>query len=393
MSKTKTSKLLLVYKQSLLDKMIGKITDEMIKDKNKIFFDPSIGSGQIVGAIEQKLIDCGNTIKDVSKRVFGLEDNNYDISIAKHKNYLQGTYMKGTLFNMPKEMKNIFKNIKKEDITALTNPPYRGGEELHQRFYNRLCEAAGNVITIQPATPYFNKNPKPRKHEAEMIENILNHKTDAEIVSRNVFENATIENYLAITTTNTTQKNNTNKLSSITYEDGKTYNNVDIKDVNISGVDPKVYSVLREKFDDYVLKHGSLDDITYYKLNKFKKNICGLPKLRSNIGTRNFFSFIPSDEKLSQYYTTSINEKHDYGIEVKSNKQIKNVYAYLKTYVARFGLALLKINPNNHTGRFFRKVPLVDFNKKWSDEMLKKELKLTNSEMKFIIKLLGNYHG
>ena len=166
-----------------------------------------------------------------------------------------------------------------------------------------------------------------------------------------------------------------------------------MKDVNISGVDPKVYSVLRKKFDDYVLKHGSLDDITYYKLNKFKKNICGLPKLRSNIGTRNFFSFIPSDEKLSQYYTTSINEKHDYGIEVKSNKQIKNVYAYLKTYVARFGLALLKINPNNHTGRFFRKVPLVDFNKKWSDEMLKKELKLTNSEMKFIMKLLGNYHG
>lgn len=392
MSKTKTSKLLLVYKQSLLDKMLGKITDEMIKDKNKVFFDPSIGSGQIVGAIEQKLIDCGLKIKEISKRVFGLEDNNYDISIAKHKNYLQGTYMKGTLFKMPTEMKHIFKNIKKEDITIFTNPPYRGGEELHQRFYNRSCEVAGYVNMIQPATPYINKN-KPRKNEAEMIKNILNHKTDAEIVSRDVFENATIENYLAITSTNTMQKNNTDKLSSITYEDGKTYNNVDMKDVNISGIDPKVYSVLREKFDDYVLKHGSLDDITYFKLNKFKKNICGLPKLRSNIGTRNFFSFIPSDEKLSQYYTTNINEKHDYGIEVKSNKQIKNVYAYLKTYVARFGLALLKINPNNHTGRFFRKVPLVDFNKKWSDEMLKKELKLTNSEMKFIMKLLGNYHG
>ena len=392
MSKTKTSKLLLKYKNNLVDKMLSRIPENVFKDKSKVFFDPSIGSGQIIGAVEQKLIDYGNTIKDVSKRVFGLEDNNYDLNIAKHKNYLQGEYMKGTLFNMPKDMKNKFKEIDPKNIIALTNPPYGGSKELHQRFYNELCNKVGLVVIIQPATPYINKN-KSRKHEAEMIDNILKYKTDVEIVSRDVFENATIENFLAITTTNTTQKNKTNKLSSITYEDGKKYNSVDMKDVNISGVDPKVYSVLRKKFDDYVLKHGSLDDITYYKLNKFKKNICGLPKLRSNIGTRNFFSFIPSDEKLSQYYTTSINEKHDYGIEVKSNKQIKNVYAYLKTYVARFGLALLKINPNNHTGRFFRKVPLVDFNKKWSDEMLKKELKLTNSEMKFIMKLLGNYHG
>ena len=205
MSKTKTSKLLLVYKQSLLDKMIGKITNEMIKDKNKIFFDPSIGSGQIIGAVEQKLIDYGNTIKDVSKRVFGLEDNNYDLNIAKHKNYLQGEYMKGTLFNMPKDMKNKFKEIDPKNIIALTNPPYGGSKELHQRFYNELCNKVGLVVIIQPATPYINKN-KSRKHEAEMIDNILKYKTDVEIVSRDVFENATIENFLAITTTNTTIK-------------------------------------------------------------------------------------------------------------------------------------------------------------------------------------------
>ena len=389
MSKTKTSKLLLVYKQSLLDKMLGKITDEMIKDKNKIFFDPSIGSGQIVGAIEQKLIDCGLKIKEISKRVFGLEDNNYDISIAKHKNYLQGTYMKGTLFKMPTEMKHIFKNIKKEDITIFTNPPYRGGEQLHQRFYNRSCEVAGYVNMIQPATPYFNKQ-KPRNHEAEMINNILNHKTDAEIVSRNVFENATIENYLAITSTNTMQKNKSGKLSSITYEDGNKYDDVDMKDVNILGIGPKTISVLREKFDNYVAKHGSLHDITYRKYKKYKTNICGLPKLRSNIGTRVFYSFIPYDEKISQYYTRSINEKHDYGIEVKSNQQIKNVYTYLKTYVARFGLALLKINQHNGP---FKKVPLVDFDKVWTDEMLIKELKLTKKEVYIMKKVLGNYHG
>ena len=103
-----------------------------------------------------------------------------------------------------------------------------------------------------------------------MIKNILKYKTDAMLVGRDVFENATIENDLAITTTDTTQKNESNKLSSITYKDGKTFKNVDMKNVNIHGIDPKVISVLTEKFDNYVSKHGSLQDITYYKLNKLK---------------------------------------------------------------------------------------------------------------------------
>ena len=90
MSKTKTSKLLLKYKNNLVEKILSRIPEKDFKDKSKVFFDPSIGSGQLVSAIEQKLIDCGNTIKDVSKRVFGLEDNNYDLNIAKHKNYLVG---------------------------------------------------------------------------------------------------------------------------------------------------------------------------------------------------------------------------------------------------------------------------------------------------------------
>ena len=33
------------------------------------------------------------------------------------------------------------------------------------------------LYSYQPATPYQNQK-KPRQHEAEMIENVLNHKTD-----------------------------------------------------------------------------------------------------------------------------------------------------------------------------------------------------------------------
>ena len=55
--KIKTSKLLLKYKNGIIDKMLSTIPESMFKDKNVIFFDPSMGSGQLIGAIEQKLID------------------------------------------------------------------------------------------------------------------------------------------------------------------------------------------------------------------------------------------------------------------------------------------------------------------------------------------------
>ena len=41
----------------------------------------------------------------------------------------------------------------------------------------------------------------------------------------------------------------------------------------------------------------------------------------------------------------------------------------------------------------FRKVPLVDFDKKWTDKLLIKELKLTQEEFKIIVDTLGHYHG
>ena len=120
------------------------------------------------------------------------------------------------------------------------------------------------------------------------------------------------------------------------------------------------------------------------KINSTKEN-----HLRIKNFIFNEFRFYLSNTK---YYTTDISKKHDFGIEVENNEQIKNVYSYLTTCVARFGLAILKNNPNNHMGEF-AKVPLVDFNKNWTDDVLIKELKLTPEEMKVIINAVENYHG
>ena len=276
----------------------------------------------------------------------------------------------------------------------IANPPYVGGQQLHQKFFNKAVEMTkdgGIVVFLQPATPYLNQKNTKRKHEAKMTENVLEYKTDVKILNSNIFKGALIGNDLAITVLHK-DKNTSGKLNSITYKDGNKYENVSLEDISMTGISPAVFSEIKSKYENYIANKGNLQDKTYYKRNIETKKVVGLAKIRGHMGSSDMYTFQPSNITDTKYYTTDISQKHDFGIEIENNKQIKNVYSYLTTYVARFGLAILKINPNNHGGEF-AKVPLVDFDKKWTDEMLMKEIGLTEKEMKVIINTVGNYHG
>jgi len=378
-----SEKFLMKYDE-LATTLVNEIPEEEFKSKTSTFFDPSMGSGQVVVKIEQKLKEYGHSESNISKRVFGFEIGKWEVTVARRKHNLLGDYKyEGNVF----DMKKVFDNV-------ITNPPYVGKAQLHQKFFNKSvnewCKPNGNVVFIQPATPYQNQK-KPRQHEAEMIENILNHKTDVKILDANIFKGADIGNDLAITVLHKV-KDTSGKLNSITYKNGNKYENVDLNNVSMTQINPDIFSTIKSKYENYITNNGSLQDKTYYKLNNPKNNIAGLPKIRGHMGQSDMYTFQPSDITNTQYYTTNISEKHDFGIEVENNKQIKNVYSYLMTHVSRFGLSILKNNPNNHMGEF-GKVPLIDFNKKWTDEMLIKELGLTQKEFKIIVKTLGDYHG
>ena len=297
---------------------------------------------------------------------------------------MYGTYVKGNIFNMPKSFPRNF------DV-GMQNPPYDGANELHQRFYNRLFEVTGLVISLQPATPYFNSkdNAHKRKHEAKMIKTIKENKTNVEIIDQRIFNDTHIHTDLAITAT-FKEKNTSGKVNSIIYKNGETYQNVDIKDISMTQIDPNVFSTIKSKYENYVAKNGSLQDVTYK--SKPKNYVAALPKVRGNIGTNDIYTFLPAKINDTKYFTTDVKQRREFGIHVKNNKQIKNVYSYLKTYIARFGLALTKIGITLYRKEFIR-VPLVNFDKEWTDEMLIKELNLTQQEYKLIVQTLGNYHG
>lgn len=66
-----------------------------------------------------------------------------------------------------------------------------------------------------------------------------------------------------------------------------------------------------------------------------------------------------------------------------SKEQSTNLAAYLQTKFARFMNSLAKVS-QDATSKTYRFVPIVDFNKKWTDEALYKEYNLTLKEINFV---------
>ena len=364
--------------------MISKIPEKVLKSKDTTFYDRSMGGGQIVSEIEKTLKEYGHSISNISKRMFGYGEGKWDTVVAKKDHKLVGTYF----YNGGERVEMNFK-----PTVTITNPAYSGTEQLHQQSFNKDVEKTadgGYVVYIQPATTYLTQK-KYRNHEAKMAENVLKYKTDVYLLDPSIFEGAHINNDLSITVLHKV-KNTTGKLNSITYKNSERHENVDLNDISMTGIDPNTYGVIRSKYEAYVNKHGSLQDVAHQKEHKHINYLAGLSKVRGNMGTADFYSFMPSNPKDTKYYTNDVSEKFDFGIKVKNNKQIKNVYSYLQTYVARFGLALTKITLH-HNRKTLVRVPLVDFNKNWTDDMLIKEIGLTQKEVKLIKNFLGNYHG
>ena len=200
-----SEKFLMKYDE-LATMLVNQIPEEEFKSKTSTFFDPSMGSGQIVVKIEQKLKEYGHNESNISKRVFGYEIGKWEVTVACRKHGLVGNYKYGDdVFNM----KKIF------DV-VITNPSYEGKSQLHQRFFNKAvdewCKPNGIVVCIAPATPYLNQK-TPRQHEAKMMENVLKYQTNVQLLDRDVFEAAAINNDLAVTTLHKV-KNTSGKLNS-----------------------------------------------------------------------------------------------------------------------------------------------------------------------------------
>jgi hypothetical protein len=258
---------------------------------------------------------------------------------------------------------------------AAGNPPYRGKAALHQQFFNKAVELVkdgGSVSFIQPATPYFNKKEAKKKAEQDMIDNITKYETTVEITEW-LLPNAEINTKLAITTLTKT----------------KAITPLDISGMNMFGIDENVFKSMTERMKKYVDMYGSLHEL---QLNHSPHTeilpLAWLRPVRKN-DVVSLFSKNDSPHKNHGKVIDS-DKTVNFGLRCSKNESIY-LEQYLKTRVVRFIVALLKFGIHNENGEV-KLVPIVTFDRMWTDEMLKAHFDITDSEYDEICKIIPTYY-
>ena len=354
--------------------IISQIPDAVLLKPGVRILNVAAGHGTEALILAKRMLSLGVSKEQVNESIYLID------KYRVFTNYLKNSYG--------------FKNVITADFLELEtdmkfdvvvgNPPYQGKAALHQQFFNKsielLCDE-GYLAFIQPATPYFNKKSRKKSDDQMMIDNIVKYQSDVTIVDNSAFEGAAIATDLAVTVL--CKKEGDGRVKSIKYKSGVDYQNVSIQDINMMGMDPKIYRSIVSKYKKYIHSNGSLHDIVSHNEHEHKANIS---KLRGH-GSSNpdFYTFIPVDQH------ERFNPRLDFGIKAKTPKEAEHIYDYLRSYVARMGLAILKFNTNQHMGEL-RVVPLVDFSKTYSDDDLFKMIGLTKPEITAIKGVISNYY-
>jgi precorrin-6B methylase 2 len=365
--------------ESLAIDMINTVKSHI--NRAKTLADVSCGTGELmVQAVKQGfsgkiyLFDgCGVNIKITKLRLAKLEFDNIETFV----------------YNKPKDFINIeLENDMKIDV-MLGNPPYEGKAQTHQKFFNKCVELVaddGVVSFIQPDTAYSSKKDyvgyKVYGHTNKMQDNIKKYKTSVKFVEGTVFDGADVATSLAITTLTKTL----DSTIEVEYLSGDNYPHIDLENINKAGVEPVLYNLLKKKIESYVATRGSMHDIEYCDINsKVTKDVYKISMVRGNRGTDDFYTMVTRNKDYHKV------EASCFGFEIEQSQE-KSMYSYLTSFVARFALSIYKTNTNNHVGEM-RIVPLVPFDRIWTDEMLAKEMGITPKELDSIKQILPNYYN
>ena len=125
--------------EPLVEEMLDQLPETIWTSDTTTFFDPAIGGGQFVRAIERRLRSYGHPDNNIRKRVFGFEESQLHIRFAVNKHKLVGQYAR-----KPYDKFLEMDNSMKFDV-VVGNPPYQSEKDNSDQLWPLFTEKVINL--------------------------------------------------------------------------------------------------------------------------------------------------------------------------------------------------------------------------------------------------------
>ena len=278
---------------------------------------------------------------------------------------------------------------------SLANPPYLKG--IHIDFAIKLLEICDTVQIIHPASWLFRDTTKNEIKLKQLLKSRIKSLTIFNGHSK--FTGAVFGVPLVITHA---VKEHSGDIT-VTYETtGNTHTIKSLEDMPTGFWEPtqnnydlvSKYYKLTEQSSIYDLlgNYSGSPSLSTPRVcghvNLSTPRICGN---RSHSGDR----FVNDDYFTFFYRNSDIDtvNKNNKVYLIKSDSERDSLISYMKTKVARFGLAINKISQDAHISRYLKTVPLPPLDRVWTEDSIAEYYNFTPQEIEAINQFIPDYYG
>lgn len=273
--------------------------------------------------------------------------------------------------------------MKIEFDCTITNPPYGAG--MHVDFINLGINFSRFIVAMHPTNPIFNRKPVNRtKRDKKLLEYIGKYKTDLYLFDGNNVFNGGFFVPLSITTIDKSKPSDVISISGVFNDLCK------LNELNHLGSWANKYydkiNLVNNLYNNRYICNGKNE------LAGFYVSISAIRGHPPSIGNRfnpDFFTFVPDDITIKD---KPFNKTGWSNFRFDTLVEAENFLFYLKSKPARFYLSLYKTNQHLDSKELLA-VPLIDFNKKYTESELYDLLCIDEIDRKNIDMVIGDYYN
>jgi hypothetical protein len=355
------------------------IPESEFKSKTTTFHITDLGSGQIANVIVDILKSYNHSDKNINSRVSGVTNDIITLWYFKQTIGCLGKY----------DFAEKFKEYISDWVITL--PSIKESNDNYETLKSLFKIANKGVLYMMSGKSIFDKTNK--YTDAKLKTMLNNYATNITICNPTIYggtasnKNGIPLSFTLFQTDKSTSKIKVNDTILNTYFE---YNSID--DITIYGND-KTFFKIKNKVINYCKESGSLSDIINTKSGRLMIN---LPKQRGHGSSVDYYT----PETLSFYSNDSnknygiITTKRDgyYSIDGFNETNVgNNILDYLTNVpLSRFGLSIFKYDISV-LKTTFNAIPLFDFNKKVTNDVIMKKIGLNKTELKWIEKKMKKY--